>query len=72
MENKNVLSQIVDCGKLIEKKREHFKKIEVDENVLLKGLTEKEQEDLSEILTKMKEFWISAHKARVEAEKEAN
>ncbi len=61
---KELLNQIVNCGSLIEKKREHFKKIEVDDAVLLNGLTDEEQETLSALLDKMKQYWIDAHKAR--------
>ncbi len=64
-ENKNeLLTKIVICGSLIEKKREHFKKIAVQEDVLLNGLTADEQETLGVLLTKMQDFWIAAHKAR--------
>ncbi len=66
-ENKNeLLNQIVNCGSLIEKKREHFKKIDVNEEVLLKGLSEEEQKTLSELLAKLKQYWADAHKARHE------
>ncbi len=61
---KEVLNQIVNCGNLIEKKREHFKKIEVDDTVLLSGLSEEEQETLSDLLKKLKQYWIEAHKAK--------
>ncbi len=59
-----LLSQFVTCGNLIEKKRAHFEKIEVHEDLLLSGLTSEEQETLSQLLTKMQDFWRAAHQAR--------
>ncbi len=64
MEKKELLDQVVNCGNLIEKKREHFKKIDVDDSVLLNGLNDDEQETLSTLLSKMKQYWIEAHKAK--------
>ncbi len=64
-ENRNeLLTKIVVCGGLIEKKRVHFKKIAMPEDVLLNGLTVNEQETLGALLTKMQDYWIAAHKAR--------
>ena len=62
-ENSNkLLFQIVDCGNLIQKKQEHFKKINIDDKVLLGGLSQEEQESMSTLLTKMKDYWIQKHK----------
>ena len=62
MEKKDLLNQIVTCGNMIEKKRESFKTRNINEEVLLNGLTEDEQEKLAELLSKMKQYWIEAHK----------
>ena len=70
MNNENkLLTQIVSCGDLIKKKREHFKSKGIDEEMLLKGLSEDEQAEISILLTKMKNYWIEAHKSHHQAQK---
>lgn len=73
MDNKNqLLTQIINCGDLIKKKREHFAEKNIDEVLLLKGLSEDEQVELSNLLFKMKNYWIEAHKSHHLAQKEIN
>ena len=62
MDQKALLNQLVTCGNLIEKKRESFKTRGIQEEVLLGGLDAMEQEQLEQLLTKLKQYWMEAHK----------
>ena len=57
-----LVKQISLCGQMIERKVVHFQEKNVDEEILLACFTQGEKDTLKELLSKMQNYWIEAHK----------
>lgn len=57
-----LIRELSFCGQIAEHKSEKMQEHNMDENMLLKGLSIEEQDMLLQLLQKLKTYWIEEHK----------